>query len=207
MWLRVCNFISLGVMLGLTGCITPISVALDGQLTSSKPIEAAIRADLSPQNSPEPLHSVILPGSAGAQRVAIIELDGLLVQESLVGLGSQGSNPVALFHEKLQAAENDPAVVGVVLRINSPGGTVGGSDLIANEIRRFRERTTKRVVAHTGYRVDHLAPIGKGDKFVTGSDDRERGFTEPCGRIRVPNPFRVKVDKGLGGVRLWRTFR
>lgn len=145
-----------------TGCITPISVALDGQLTSSKPIEAAIRADLSPQNSPEPLHTVVLPGTSGPQRVAIIELDGLLVQESLVGLGSQGANPVALFHEKLQAAEQDPAVVGVVLRINSPGGTVGGSDLIANEIRRFRERTTKRVVAH-------ILETGTGGAYLAAS--------------------------------------
>jgi protease-4 len=162
MFWRFGNLLCLCLLLCATGCITPISVALDGQLTSSKPIEAAIRANLSPQNSPEPLHSVVLPGTSGANRVAIIELEGLLVQESLVGLGSQGSNPVALFHEKLQAAENDQAVVGVVLRVNSPGGTVGGSDLIANEIHRFRERTSKRVVAH-------ILETGTGGAYLAAS--------------------------------------
>ena len=83
MFRRFGSFLCLCFLLGATGCITPISVALDGQLTSSKPIEAAIRADLSPQNSPEPLNSVVLPGSSGAHRVAIIELDGLLVLEVL----------------------------------------------------------------------------------------------------------------------------
>ncbi|MSR80210.1 MAG: S49 family peptidase [Gemmataceae bacterium] len=151
-----------GFLVFFTGCLAPIAIKVDGGLTQTKPIEAAVRADLSPYNSPDPFHPVVLPGTKGQKRVAIIELDGVLVQDSLVGLGSQGSNPVVVFHEKLQAAEEDPLVVGVVLRINSPGGTVSASDIVAGEVRRFRDRTGKKVVAH-------ILETGTGGAYLIAS--------------------------------------
>ncbi len=159
-WLVRCGWGGLLVL--FTGCVAPFAIKVDGGLTQTKPIEAAVRADLAPYNSPEPFHAVVLPGTKGTKRVAIIELDGLLVQDSLVGLGSQGSNPVVVFHEKLQAAEEDPQVMGVVLRINSPGGTVSASEIVASEVRRFRDRTGKRVVAH-------ILETGTGGAYLIAS--------------------------------------
>ena len=151
-----------GFLVFFTGCLAPIAIKVDGGITQTKPIEATVRADLSPYNSPDPFHPVVLPGTKGQKRVAIIELDGVLVQDSLVGLGSQGSNPVAVFHEKLLAAEEDPLVVGVVLRINSPGGTVSASEIVAGEVRGFRDRTGKRVVAH-------ILETGTGGAYLIAS--------------------------------------
>ncbi len=151
-----------GLLVLFTGCVAPFAIKVDGGITQTKPIEAAVRADLSPYNSPDPFLPVVLPGTKGQKRVAIIELDGLLVQDSLVGLGSQGSNPVVVFHEKLQAAEADPLVEGVVLRINSPGGTVSASEIVAGEVRRFRERTSKMVVAH-------ILETGTGGAYLVAS--------------------------------------
>src|SRR5262245_65616847 len=60
-------------------------------------------------------------------KVAIIDVDGLLFNARTSGLLSDGENPVALFREKLDAAAADHRVKAVVLRINSPGGAVTAS--------------------------------------------------------------------------------
>ncbi len=82
-----------------------------------------------------------------AGRIAIVDIDGLIVNQNLTGMSSAGENPVAAFREKLILAASDPAVRAVVLRINSPGGGVAASEIMAEELRRFRLGTGKPVVA------------------------------------------------------------
>lgn len=83
-----------------------------------------------------------------SRRVAIIELEGVLTnQRSRSLLGLSGSNPVVEFKERLDAAAADRRVKAVVLRINSPGGSVTASDLMYQELLNFRERTKKPVIA------------------------------------------------------------
>jgi protease-4 len=85
-------------------------------------------------------------GQAGG-RIAIVDIDGLIVNQNLTGASSVGENPVAAFREKLVLAAYDPGIRGVVLRINSPGGGVAASELMAEELHRFRQGTGKPVVA------------------------------------------------------------
>lgn len=87
------------------------------------------------------------PSGPGAPRIALIDVDGLLLNQNLTGLYSVGENPVAAFREKLEAAAADPLVRAVVLRINSPGGGVTASDILAEELRRFRDASGRPVVA------------------------------------------------------------
>lgn len=83
-----------------------------------------------------------------SEKIAIIDLDGVLSnQAESTLLGGEGENPVSLAAEKLDIAANDPDVKAIVLRINSPGGTVTASDILYQEIRHFREATKKPVVA------------------------------------------------------------
>jgi protease-4 len=82
------------------------------------------------------------------RKIAVIDVDGLLINaRSRSLLGQPGENPVATFTEKLDKARRDNAVAAVVLRINSPGGTVTATDLMYKELRRFRTQTGKPVVA------------------------------------------------------------
>jgi protease-4 len=74
-------------------------------------------------------------------------VDGLILNQNVEGLYDSGENPVAGFREKLGAAAADPNVVAVVLRINSPGGGVTACDILADELRRFKEATRKPVAA------------------------------------------------------------
>jgi len=86
-----------------------------------------------------------MPG--GAARVAIIDVDGLLLNYPMVGMGSMGENPVALFRERLDAAAADPCVRAVVLRINSHGGGVTASDIMRRDLLAFKARKGVPVVA------------------------------------------------------------
>ena len=80
-------------------------------------------------------------------KIVILDVDGLLVNKQKRGLVRSGENPVSLFIEKLDKAARDESVKAVVLRINSPGGTVAASDIMYHHLREFKERTGKPVIA------------------------------------------------------------
>lgn len=80
-------------------------------------------------------------------KVVLIDVEGLIVNARASGLLGSGENPVALFRERLDAAAADSRVKAVVLRINSPGGAVTASDIMYQDLLRFRRDTNKPVVA------------------------------------------------------------
>ncbi len=82
-----------------------------------------------------------------AAKIAVIDVDGLLLNTDMVGLYSQGENPVALFREKLDRAAADPCVRGLVLRINTHGGGVTASDIMWHDLIAFKRVTGLPVVA------------------------------------------------------------
>src|SRR5262249_17552895 len=99
---------------------------------------------------PGPMVPVVVRGSSGgpdSPRVALVDLDGLILNQNLTGLASVGENPVSAFREKLEAAAADSHVRALVIRLHSPGGGVAATDIIAEELRRFRVTTGKPIVA------------------------------------------------------------
>ncbi|MCA9289290.1 MAG: signal peptide peptidase SppA [Phycisphaerales bacterium] len=84
---------------------------------------------------------------AGSAKVALIEVRGLIADAATPGLISSGENPVDRLVASLDKAAEDRSVRAVVLRIDSPGGSVTASDVMYREIARFRERTGKPVIA------------------------------------------------------------
>jgi protease-4 len=87
------------------------------------------------------------PSGDPSHRVAMIDVDGLILNQNVEGIYDSGENPVAGFREKLEAAAADAKVVAVVLRIHSPGGGVTACDILADELGRFKAATHKPVVA------------------------------------------------------------
>ncbi|MHC4948961.1 MAG: signal peptide peptidase SppA [Planctomycetota bacterium] len=81
----------------------------------------------------------------GTIKVALIDVTGLIADSRRPGLLG-GENPLARFTESLHRAEADRKVVAMVVRINSPGGTVTASDVMYRELVAFRQRTRKPVV-------------------------------------------------------------
>jgi protease-4 len=80
-------------------------------------------------------------------KVAIIPVEGMLANVRTGGLLQPTENTLSLFTQELEKAENDPGVKAVVLRVNSPGGTVSASDAMYQLVKRFKARTHKPVVA------------------------------------------------------------
>ncbi len=97
--------------------------------------------------------TVVLEDEAARWRspkVALIDVTGLIADVRRPGLLVPGGNPVAEYAESLRRAEDDPRVQAIIVRVNSPGGTVTASDVVYRETRRFRERTGKPVVVLMG---------------------------------------------------------
>ncbi len=83
-----------------------------------------------------------------SDRIAMIDISGILINGKSPGLFSEGEHVVSLIVEKLRAAAADKRVKAVVLRINSPGGGVTPSAILHAEIKAFRKNTGKPVVAY-----------------------------------------------------------
>jgi protease IV len=79
-------------------------------------------------------------------KVAIIDVEGMILNARTSGLFSDGENPVSLFRERLDVAASDDNVKAIVLRINSPGGAVTASDIMFQDLCNFRRETRKPVV-------------------------------------------------------------
>jgi protease-4 len=75
-----------------------------------------------------------------ASKVLLVDLDG-----ALNSMGSDGlfgtPNRLADLDEQLTLAEKDHAIKAVVLRINSPGGSVTASDLMHRRVQKYRDKT------------------------------------------------------------------
>ncbi len=79
-------------------------------------------------------------------KVAVIDVEGVILNAAGGGLLLPREHPVVHLLEQLDKAREDFRVKAVILRINSPGGSVTASELMHHEILRFRE-AGKPVVA------------------------------------------------------------
>ncbi len=82
-----------------------------------------------------------------SDKIVIIDVDGVMTNSASAGLLQSGENPVSLFQEKLDKARSDKNVKAVIIRINSPGGTVVASDLMYHALQTFKESTEIPVIA------------------------------------------------------------
>ena len=100
-------------------------------------------------------------------KIALIDVTGVISNAPPSSLfGPAGDNPVVRFKEKLDKAAGDRHVRAVVLRINSPGGGVTASDLMYDELLRFRKKTGKPVIT---YMLDVAA---SGGYYLACASDR-----------------------------------
>lgn len=74
-------------------------------------------------------------------KIALIDVEGILMDAHKPHFFGEGEHPVSLLTEKLDKAAGDSMVKAVILRINSPGGSVTASDLMYNEIKHFKQVT------------------------------------------------------------------
>jgi protease IV len=124
--------------------LTP-SVGCERFLTNTQTKFSNILAPVNPNAGP--MQTIVVEPGDWAGRIAIVDVDGLILNTPFVGPMSVGENPVALFREKLEAIQRDPCVRAVVLRINSPGGGVAACMTMRRDLEKFRQCTHLTVVA------------------------------------------------------------
>lgn len=84
----------------------------------------------------------------GNRKILLLDISGIISEKkgSIMRLREQASI-VANIKEVLKKAESDDAICGLILRINSPGGTVTASDIIHHELMLFKKKTGVRITA------------------------------------------------------------
>ncbi len=123
----------LAILLFTQGCgfpsllITPVSNPTDLEETTVRKSDKAFVSD----------------------KIAIVEVEGTLLNARTGGILQPQENKVSLFVQQLEAIEKDSDVKAVVLRINSPGGTVTASDTMYQTLINFKKKTKKPVIAST----------------------------------------------------------
>jgi len=115
----------------------------------------------------KPLEEQVLEGK-GRSKILLLDLDGAISFEEETDELELTRMPskVAFFREALRKAEEDSDIVGMIVRINSPGGTVTASDTIYHEIMGFRQKTKIPVNAY-------IMELGtSGGYYVASASDR-----------------------------------
>lgn len=88
-----------------------------------------------------PLRETTLMGS-GKSRIVVVDVSGEISSAESRGFAGwgPGESMVSLVREQLEKAASEPRTRAVVVRINSPGGSVTASDQLHQELSSFRER-------------------------------------------------------------------
>ncbi|MGO8761597.1 MAG: signal peptide peptidase SppA [Desulfobaccales bacterium] len=95
---------------------------------------------------PGPLQEKTLSGY-GRDKILLMEVSGVILEgpHRLLGV-TKGVTSPSRIKEELDKAAKDDRIKAVVLKINSPGGTVSAADVILHELKAFKAATGVPVV-------------------------------------------------------------
>jgi protease-4 len=101
-----------------------------------------------PGGVPKPLVESVVHGD-GDLKILLVQIEGVISdsrdEAGLFSLSQESM--VTRFREQLDKARGDDDVRAVILRINSPGGTVTASDILYDELLRFKRERGIPVIA------------------------------------------------------------
>ena len=101
------------------------------------------------QNGPE-FREILLQGE-GIDKIILLDINGIISNEPLL-LPNVGVVPgmTSRIRQELEIAALDPHVRGVLLRINSGGGTLTDSDIIYHSLMEFKKSKKVKIMAAMG---------------------------------------------------------
>jgi protease-4 len=88
---------------------------------------------------PAPYEERVIEGE-GRPKLLLLDISGIISEKGRSGGLKEKPSLVSDIREALQKAEMDDEIAGVLLRIDSPGGTVTASDTILHELLAFKAR-------------------------------------------------------------------
>jgi len=93
----------------------------------------------------DPLKEFTLEGKADP-KILVLPVRGVISDAPREGIIRTRPSLVQEIVSQLRLAEDDKKVKAVVLKVDSPGGSVTASDILFNEILAFKERTGAKVI-------------------------------------------------------------
>ena len=110
---------------------------------------SVLSIDLTPRV--RPLQEETVEGHGDA-KILMMDVTGFISDENPTGALTIGTPPARVpmlvrIREELKKAQKDDKVKALVVRVNSPGGTVTASDIIFRELEEFRKATGIPIVA------------------------------------------------------------
>jgi protease-4 len=121
------SILALIAAVALSGCIKP-------------------KITIFPDPSTEPLEEYTLEGK-GKEKVLIIPIRGVISDTPKEQLLRQKPAVVQEVVSQLKRAEKDKDIKAVVLKVDSPGGTITASDILYHEIMEFKKRSNVKLVS------------------------------------------------------------
>ncbi|MBI5643178.1 MAG: signal peptide peptidase SppA [Deltaproteobacteria bacterium] len=95
----------------------------------------------------EPLTEKVV-GGKGDDKVLLIDISGIITDaDANGGIFKSKQSLTARIKEELDNASEDKAIKAIVLRIDTPGGSVTTCDIVTHEILRFKKKRNTPVIA------------------------------------------------------------
>jgi len=94
----------------------------------------------------ERLEEVILIKSPAKEKVLILDISGIISSTVNPGLFARESDILSKVYYRLEKAAEDKRVKAVILRLDTPGGEATASDILYNEILKFKQKNKIPVV-------------------------------------------------------------
>jgi len=92
------------------------------------------------------IEEVELIKSKAKEKILMVDVDGIISSSVNPGLLAREGDILSRIYFRLDKAASDESIKGVILRLDTPGGEVTASDILYNEILRFKEKTGLPVV-------------------------------------------------------------
>ncbi len=142
---------------------------------------------------PKPLKEKVVAGT-GREKILLLEIAGFISEGPRRGWRAfLGGTDASRVKEELDKAAKDPRIQALVLRINSPGGTVSGADQIYQEILGFKRERRLPVVASL------MGMATSGGYYVAQAADaivaQPTGITGSIGVVAMKPNVRGLMDK------------
>ncbi|MDH5706179.1 MAG: signal peptide peptidase SppA, partial [Candidatus Aminicenantes bacterium] len=94
----------------------------------------------------ERLEEVVLIKSPAKEKVLILDVSGIISSTVNPGLFARESDILSKVYYRLEKAAEDKKVKAVILRLDTPGGEATASDILYNEILKFKQKNKTPVV-------------------------------------------------------------
>lgn len=94
----------------------------------------------------ESMEEIFLIQSTAKEKIVLLDIEGMISSLPNPELFSREGDLLSQVYVRLEKAAADNRVKGIILRLDTPGGEVTATEILYNEIMKFRKKTKRPVV-------------------------------------------------------------